>query len=304
MNELLTQAATRLLSGGLVSFPTETVYGLGANARDGKAVAAIYALKGRPQFNPLIVHFAQAADAQKETEWNARAEKLAPLFWPGPLTLVLPRKRDSSLSLLVSAGLDTLAVRVPAHPLAQSLLEKAGIPVAAPSANRSGRVSPTRASHVRAEFGDDVLVLDGGDCAVGLESTVLDLTGSPRILRPGSVTREMLEESLDESVAVAEPGAAIAAPGMLKSHYAPSLPVRLNAREARSGEALLAFGPHAGTLNLSESGDLAEAASRLFACLRELDKPEFSGIAVMEIPSGGLGEAINDRLKRAAARDK
>jgi L-threonylcarbamoyladenylate synthase len=305
------RGARLLRSGALVAFPTETVYGLGADATNGRAVAAIFAAKGRPHFNPLIVHVSGLREAEALAEFDERARRLAAHLWPGPLSLVLRRRDDSRLSLLASAGLDTVAIRAPAHPVAQALLRAAGRPIAAPSANRSGRVSPTEAAHVAAELGDAVaLILDGGRTAIGLESTVLDLTGeAPLLLRPGGVTLEELENLLGPIAAATIAAAKTAAPrspGMLASHYAPSLPLRLSATEARPGEALLAFGPAAPpgfalTLWLSRSGDLAEAAANLFAMLRQLDQPTFTGIAVMPIPEHGLGRAINDRLARAAA---
>lgn len=301
-------AAAHLRAGRLVAFPTETVYGLGADATDDRAVAAIFEAKGRPRFNPLIVHLPDMAAAETLVRADDRARALAARFWPGALTLVLPRREGCPVSLLCSAGLDSLAVRAPAHPVAQALLRATGRPVAAPSANRSGRVSPTTAAHVAEELGDRVAaILDGGPCALGLESTVLDLTGGqPALLRPGGVTREALEAELGP-LRHAEPrGGPLPSPGLLESHYAPALPLRLEAAEAAPGEALLAFGPEvppitAPMLNLSPSGDLAEAAANLFAHLRALDRPGLRGIAVMPIPETGLGAAINDRLRRAAA---
>lgn len=301
-------AATLIISGHLVSFPTETVYGLGADATNDKAVAEIFAIKGRPQFNPLIVHVNSVDMAKQEVEWSPIAEKLAEAFWPGPLTLVLPRKADSRISLLASAGGDTLAVRMPAHDIALALIAASEKPLAAPSANKSGRVSPTTARHVRDEFGDALPVLDGGACNVGVESTVLDLTSAtPLLLRPGGVTREALETILGAPLAtVQEKAATLKSPGMLESHYAPTLPVRLNVTKPLATEALLSFGSTipAGAkkvLSLSESGDDKEAAAKLFSALRELDSQEFTAIAVMPIPESGLGSAINDRLRRAAA---
>lgn len=299
-------AARLLRAGGLVAFPTETVYGLGADAANERAVAAIFAAKDRPRFNPLIVHVPGLAKAEALAEFDARARRAAAYFWPGPLTLVLPRRRDSGLSLLASAGLDTVAIRVPSHPVAQALLRVSERPIAAPSANRSGRISPTEAAHVAAELGDRVaLILDGGRTPVGLESTVLDLSGeTPALLRPGGITLEALTQFFGS---IAMPAAGLArSPGMLPSHYAPSLPLRREATEARLGEALLAFGPNAPpgfaeTLWLSRSADLAEAAANLFVMLRRLDRSAFIGIAVMPIPEHGLGRAINDRLRRAAA---
>jgi L-threonylcarbamoyladenylate synthase len=299
-------ASTALREGGLVAFPTETVYGLGGDATSDRAVAAIYAAKGRPSFNPLIVHVGNATAAGRLVEMTAEAELLAERFWPGALTLVLPRKPRTKLSLLVSAGLDSAAIRVPAHPAAQGLLSMCGLPLAAPSANPSGAISPTRAEHVAATLGDKVaMIIDGGACRVGVESTVLSLLGAkPVVLRPGGITLEQLSEVLQTTVAI-ETGAApeaLRSPGQLPSHYAPNLPVRLGVAVAAPGEALLGFGPGpAATRNLSEKGDLQEAAANLFAMLRELDRPDFRGIAVMPIPESGLGVAINDRLRRAAA---
>lgn len=303
----LNEAARLLRAGELVAFPTETVYGLGGDANNDHAVAAIFAAKERPRFNPLIVHVPDVAAAKSLAVLDARAEDLAARFWPGALSLVLPRRADCPVSLLASAGLDTLAIRVPSHPLALKLLRATQRPLAAPSANRSGRVSPTSAEHVMAELAGRIeAVLDGGPCRIGIESTVLDLTGEhPVLLRPGGLPREEIETMLGP-VAAPEAGGARRSPGTLESHYAPRLPLRLNVRDGRPGEALLAFGPHAPagfaeTRSLSERGDLTEAAARLFALLRALDRPEFTGIAVMPIPEHGLGTAINDRLRRAAA---
>lgn len=298
------KALSRWKAGELVAIPTETVYGLAADATNGEAVARIYATKGRPQFNPLIVHVAYVGMAERYVEWTEEAERLAEAFWPGPLTLVLKRKPDSPISELVSAGGDTIAIRCPQHPVAHQLIAAYGEGIAAPSANRSGRVSPTTAQHVRAEFGDTVMVIDGGPCQHGIESTVVDLSGPrPAILRPGSVTRAMIERVLGP---LGEAGEGIKSPGQLESHYAPSLPVRLNATHIEPGEALLAFGPPipgaAQVLNLSEGGNLLEAAANLFAMLRALDDPRYTAIAVMPIPEEGLGEAIADRLRRAAVR--
>ena len=305
--QTIARAAALLRAGQLVAFPTETVYGLGGDATSDAAVAAIFAAKGRPHFNPLIVHVPGLAEAEAIAVFNERAHAVARRFWPGALTLVLRRREDSGVSLLASAGLDTVAIRVPAHPVAQALLCETGRPVAAPSANRSGRISPTEAAHVAGELGDRVaLILDGGSCAVGLESTVLDLTGeAPILLRPGGVTVEVLTEALGPIVTGETNPDAPRSPGQLASHYAPRLPLRINATAPRPGEAQLAFGPHplpgfAETLNLSPRGDLIEAAANLFAMLRRLDRPDFTGIAVMPVPEAGLGRAINDRLRRAA----
>lgn len=299
----------------MAAIPTETVYGLAADATNGEAVARIYALKSRPQFNPLIVHVADLRAAVRYVDWNEDAELLGEAFWPGPLTLVLKRRARKGVHELVSAGGDTIAIRVPAHPVAQQLLQAFNGAIAAPSANRSGRVSPTTAQHVRDEFGDSIPIIDGGACEVGVESTVLDLSGVvPQLLRPGAVTREMIEKVLSrESLVVSAVSSRLTtddsglkSPGMLASHYAPSIPVRLNATEIAADEALLAFGPNplkgaATTLNLSEKSDLVEAAANLFAHLRRLDNTKHTTIAVMPIPDDGLGEAINDRLQRASA---
>jgi len=301
------EAASLLRAGALVAFPTETVYGLGGDATNDRAVAAIFAAKERPRFNPLIIHVAAAEDAFALARFDARAELLARRFWPGPLTLVLPRAAGCAVSLLASAGLDTLALRMPAHALACALIRRAGRPIAAPSANRSGRVSPTTAEAVAAELdGRIAAILDGGPCRVGIESTILDLSGvRPCLLRPGGVTREALEAAVGP-VALPALDAKPRAPGMLARHYAPQLKLRLAARAVAPGEALLAFGSDpppgaAHTLSLSASGDLVEAAANLFSAMRALDRPEFTAIAVMPIPERGLGVAINDRLRRAAA---
>jgi L-threonylcarbamoyladenylate synthase len=303
-------AAQMLRAGELVAFPTETVYGLGGDATDGIAVARIFQAKGRPRFNPLIVHVADLASARTLAAFDTRALQVAERFWPGPLSLVLPRTPRCPVSLLVGAGLDTVAVRMPAHPLALALLRAAGRPLAAPSANRSGRLSPTSAADVMAELdGRIAAVLDGGRCPIGIESTVLDLSGSePTVLRPGGLSREALEAVIGPIGATGTSSDhKPRSPGMLESHYAPERPLRMNARDARPGEALLALGPGPAPDRfrdvhwLSRSGDLTEAAANLFAALRALDRPEFTGIAVMPVPEEGLGAAINDRLRRAAA---
>lgn len=307
--ETIQKAALLLRAGKLVAFPTETVYGLGANAIDDKAVAAIFSAKGRPQFNPLIAHVAKQEALDPLIEWNETARFLAQQFWPGPLTLVLPRHKDCPVSLLASAGMDTLAVRIPSHPVAQQLLTEAGLPIVAPSANISGKLSPTTPVHVELSLGAKVdMILAGGKSQIGLESTIIDLTSSrPRMLRPGGITKEQIEKLLGP-LEEAHESTPVLAPGMLASHYAPSLPVRLDARNVSAEEALLAFGPDdlikggAMRLNLSRTGDLHEAAANLFAMLRELDQPRFRSIAVMPIPNKGLGAAINDRLKRASTR--
>lgn len=299
------KAVARLKEGGLVAFPTETVYGLGGNALSDSAVAEIYAVKGRPSFNPLIVHVASVATAQRYVTFNDKALKLAKQFWPGPLTLVLPRMRDCAVSLLSSAGMDTLAIRIPAHPLVHEFLKIADVPVAAPSANRSGRVSPTTAEHVRKDFGDGVLILDGGPCAIGIESTVVDMSAdTPTLLRHGAIMQPDLEAVIGR-INIAGAMSAVKSPGMLERHYAPDHPLRLNADSVRADEALLAFGvalPGAAIVrNLSASRDLKEAAANLFRMLRELDVSGAKSIAAMPVPEEGLGIAINDRLHRAAS---
>lgn len=296
------KAARLLAEGELVAFPTETVYGLGADARNGRAVAAVYEAKGRPQFNPLIVHVADANAAQTLVQWNGNADKLANTFWPGPLTFVLPLLPGHGLASLVTAGLPTAAVRVPCHPVAQALLAEFDGPIAAPSANLSGRVSPTTAEHVLAGLSGRVAaVLDGGACPVGLESTIVDLTdATPRLLRPGGVPAEDLARILGAAPTPADASSPVSAPGQLASHYAPRASVRLDAALPLPGEVMLGFGPMEADLNLSVSGDLGEAAANLFDYLHRLDamgRP----IAVAPIPDVGLGAAINDRLRRAAA---
>lgn len=311
--DAIEKAGAALREGRLVAFPTETVYGLGADATNDKAVARIFEAKGRPRFNPLIVHLANIAEAEKHCVFIAEAEKLARAFWPGGLTLVLPRRGDTPLSLLVSAGLDTVALRVPAHEVAQALLKAAGRPIAAPSANPSGKVSPTSAAHVMEGLGaapELAFVIDGGPCPLGLESTVIGFPdGVPTLFRPGAVAREEIEKVLGRKLAEADAASGDegrASPGQLESHYAPGSPLRLDAVKVEEGEALLGFGPDAPraatSMNLSPSGDLTEAAANLFAMLRALDS-QVAGrvIAVSPIPMSGLGEAINDRLKRAAA---
>ncbi|MFB9151336.1 L-threonylcarbamoyladenylate synthase [Roseovarius ramblicola] len=296
------RAAAIWRDGGLVAFPTETVYGLGADARDDAAVARIFEAKGRPRFNPLIVHVESAARARDFAEWSDAAEIVASAFWPGPLTLVLPLREGAGLSPLVTAGLPTLAVRVPAHPVARALLTAFGGPVAAPSANPSGRISPTEAAHVMAGLaGRIAAVVDGGACPVGVESTILGLAGVPVLLRPGGVPVEALEAALGGPVARRDEADALSAPGQMGSHYAPGARVRLGAVERRPGEAMLGFGAVAGDLTLSETGDLVEAAANLFHHLHALDATGAVGIAVAPIPERGLGRAINDRLRRAAA---
>ncbi|MGJ4929769.1 L-threonylcarbamoyladenylate synthase [Bradyrhizobium sp. HKCCYLS2038] len=311
----LAAAAAVFARGGLVAFPTETVYGLGADAADAAAIARLYQAKGRPAFNPLIAHVADLAAARRIGRFDATAERLATAFWPGPLTLVLPQADGCPVADLATAGLDTVAIRVPAHPVARALLAAFGGAVVAPSANISGHVSPTTAAHVAADLSGRIdLILDGGPVEVGVESTIVGCFGEPTLLRPGGVPSEAIEAVLGRSLArpatvEAHASEQPVAPGMLASHYAPRATVRLDATAVAPGEAVLAFGPStlpgvsdaAAILNLSPSGDPAEAATHLFGYLRSLDASGARSIAVMPIPNDGLGEAINDRLRRAAA---
>lgn len=301
----LKRAAEMLRRGGLVSFPTETVYGLGGDATDDAAVARIFEAKGRPSFNPLIVHLPDAEAVEAYCVMDDTAQRLASTFWPGAMTLVLPIRPYAGISKLVTAGLDTLAVRVPDHPLAQALLRETALPIAAPSANPSGRVSPTTASHVLAGLARRIeAVLDGGPCGVGVESTIIDCTGvTPALLRAGGLPAEAIEDCLGKPLAPPPPKSATApsAPGQLASHYAPKGVVRLDATETEPGETYLGFGPLGADMNLSRSGDLVEAAANLFDCLHQLDAMGAERIAVAPIPDHGLGRAINDRLRRAAA---
>lgn len=298
--EAIAAAAALLSEGRLVSFPTETVYGLGADARNDRAVAEIFAAKGRPSFNPLIVHVSSTEEAQRYGRWSPEAQQLADAFWPGALTLVLPLADGHGLSSLVTAGLPSVGLRVPDQPVARALLEAFGGPVAAPSANPSGRISPTTAAHVAHGLGSAVsAIIDGGACRIGLESTIVGLTGTPVLLRPGGIPAEEIEAVLGTPLARAEEGE-ITAPGQLSSHYAPGATVRLNATEARNGELFLGFGEMTCDLNLSPAGDLVEAAARLFDALHRLDATG-RPIAVAPIPDEGIGRAINDRLRRAAA---
>lgn len=298
-------AAQALRNGQLVAFPTETVYGLGADATNGEAVARVYAAKGRPSFNPLIAHVPDAASAFMLGNFGSEAKALAEAFWPGPLSLVVPRAPGCPVSLLASSGLDSIAIRVPSHPVALDLLKAVGRPVVAPSANPSGKISPTTADHVRRHLKDKVaVVLDGGRCKVGVESTVVSfLEDGPRLLRHGGVPRSEIETVLGHPIAVESHSARPHAPGQLLSHYAPQAELRLNADRPRDGEAYLGFGPlHAhGPWTLSAAGDLVEAAANLFRLLHEIDATGVARIAVAPIPHHGLGEAINDRLQRAAA---
>lgn len=307
-------AANYLADGGLVGFPTETVYGLGADATNAQAVARLYQAKGRPAFNPLIAHVADIASARAIARFDRLAEALAEAFWPGPLTLVLPKTRDCPVAELATAGLDTVAIRVPAHPVAQAILRAFGRPVVAPSANLSGHVSPTTAAHVESDLAGRIdLIVDGGAVAVGVESTIIGCFEAPMLLRPGGLPREAIERVIGHELVrvpehtVNDTGVPLA-PGMLASHYAPRASVRLNAEHVDADEALLAFGAanisgasgSDAVMNLSPSGDLTEAAANLFGCLRALDQSGARSIAVMPVPNHGLGEAINDRLRRAA----
>ncbi|WP_171184236.1 L-threonylcarbamoyladenylate synthase [Ruegeria sp. HKCCC2117] len=297
----IARAADLLRQGLLVALPTETVYGLGGDARNGEAVASIYEAKGRPSFNPLIAHVASVSAAQRFVQWSDQAEQLTRAFWPGPLTLVLPLREGHGISSLVTAGLDTLAVRVPAHPTARALLTAFDGPIAAPSANPSGQISPTTADHVWSGLGGRIAaILDTGPCGVGLESTIVGLAGQPTLLRPGGVALEQIEQELGVHLHLHQSGDLLTAPGQLQSHYAPDAPVRLNAGSRQGDEVLLGFGPVDCDLNLSVDGNLTEAAANLFACLHELNKTG-RPIAVSLIPDTGLGTAINDRLRRAAA---
>jgi L-threonylcarbamoyladenylate synthase len=310
----IAEAARVLAAGGLVAFPTETVYGLGVDATNGAAIARLYAAKGRPSFNPLIAHVADLPGAHRLAVFSAAADRLATAFWPGPLTLVLRRSAGCPVSELATAGLDSIAVRLPDHPVARGILRAFGRPVVAPSANRSGHVSPTTAEHVLADLGGSVdLILDDGPAQVGVESTIVACIKQPSLLRPGGIPREAIEDALgttlaDPPAAEIDPEAPIA-PGLLPSHYAPKARLRLAAARVEAGEALLAFGPvlpagaerAALVLNLSPVGDLVEAAANLFSDLRTLDAAGVASIAVMAVPNEGLGEAINDRLARAAA---
>jgi L-threonylcarbamoyladenylate synthase len=304
-------AACALGEGKLVAFPTETVYGLGADAGNARAVARLYAAKGRPSFNPLIAHVADLPAARELGRFDDTAERLAAAFWPGALTLVVPRAPGCSVCALATAGLDTIAVRVPDHAVAHGILAAISGPVVAPSANRSGHVSPTRAGHVLADLADRIdLIIDDGPTGVGVESTIVACFGGrPILLRPGGIARAAIERIIDAGLAAAPRGSAPAAPGLLSSHYAPRARLRLQACSIEPREALLAFGPHLPSgaaeavrvLNLSARGDLIEAAANLFAFLRILDGTGAPTIAVMPVPPEDLGEAINDRLERAAA---
>ena len=298
----IAEAVRLLRTGGTVAVPTETVYGLAARADNDAAVAAIYHAKGRPDFNPLIVHVTDMAAAEALALFDARSRALAAAFWPGPMTMVLPRRDDAPLAAAVTAGLPTVALRVPAHPVMRALLEAAGLPLAAPSANRSGGVSPTSAAHVATSLGTRAdLILDGGPTERGLESTIVAVRpgGGWQILRPGPVTEAAIAAVLGEAPRGIEAGT-IEAPGQLASHYAPGKPVRLGAERAEQGEFLIGFGAVAGQVSLSPAGNLAEAAARLYACLHDAAAAAEPRIAVAPIPHEGIGVAINDRLRRAA----
>jgi L-threonylcarbamoyladenylate synthase len=314
-NDAAVAACARCLAvGGLVAFPTETVYGLGTDATNADAVARLYQAKGRPSFNPLIAHISDRAAAERIARFDACAVALSEAFWPGPLTLVLPKTSDCNIADLATAGLDTIAVRVPAHPLARAILRAFGGPIVAPSANLSGHVSPTTAAHVQSDLAGRIdLIIDGGAVAIGVESTIVGCFGEPVLLRPGGVPRGKIERVLGRTLALSPEDAGNdsgqpLAPGMLASHYAPRTPLRLDADRVEAGEALLAFGPEAvpgaaqaaAAMNLSPRGDLNEAATHLFGYLRSLDARGARAIAVMPVPHRELGEAINDRLRRAA----
>ena len=312
----LERAAQIIREGGLVAMPTETVYGLAADATNDQAVARIFEAKSRPQFNPLIIHVTGSSMAERYANFSPLAKRFADAFWPGPLTLVLPRREDSPVSLLVSAGLDTIALRMPNHPIAQTLINSVDHALAAPSANRSGTISPTSPEHVHQSLGERIdMILDGGPCTIGVESTIVKIDAdTATILRPGGLAREEIEKTLDISLSISSSSSSsanprIEAPGMMSSHYAPVAPLRLNVENPEATEAYLAFGSvpetSAHILNLSPQRNLREAAANLFAHLRKLDRlcseHNLSGIAVAPIPSTELGEAINDRLSRAAA---
>ncbi|MEN8236453.1 MAG: L-threonylcarbamoyladenylate synthase [Pseudomonadota bacterium] len=306
----IAQATERLKQGEIAAIPTETVYGLAVDATNDQAIARIYAAKSRSQNNPLIVHVATTHDAALYVEWNLRAQQLADVFWPGPLTMILAQRKNSPICKRVSAGLETLAIRVPKHPIALEILKKTSLPLAAPSANISGTLSPTTAQHVIDGFKGQVLVVDGGQTKIGLESTVVDLTQTPAIiLRPGSITREKLQAVIPIGQPAQEKSSQPKSPGQFGKHYAPKQPLRLNATNVEQREALLSFGTNSienatKCLNLSPKGNLAEAASNLYQMLHELDHPQFSCIAVAPIPDVDVGVAINDRLRRASQKSE
>ncbi len=297
----IAEAAAIIAAGGCVATPTETVYGLAADATNAEAVAGIYAAKGRPSFNPLIVHVADRRAAEAIAMFDRDARALADAFWPGPLTLVLPLRPDAPIAGLVTAGLSTVAIRVPQNRAMQALLAATGKPFAAPSANASGSISPTRAAHVAASLADRIpLIIDDGATSGGIESTIVAVGPQPRLLRPGPVSAEAIEREIGRWLGAA--GDKVEAPGQLASHYAPRKPLRLNATEARDGEWLIGFGAVAGDDTLSKAGDLIEAAARLFDALHRADASDRAAIAVAPVPEDGIGLAINDRLTRAAAR--
>ncbi len=304
-SEAIDEAARILAEGGLVALPTETVYGLAADAANPDAVARLYAAKGRPSFNPLIAHVASLHQAQRIGRFTPGASALAEAFWPGPLTLVVDLVSEQHICALARAGLDSVALRVPAHPVAQAVISRLGRPIVAPSANLSGRISPTRATHVVADLAERLdLVIDGGRCEAGLESTIIAAAGAyPQLLRPGPVAADAIEAVWPGLRTTQDNPAAPRSPGQLLRHYAPRARLRLNATEPAPGEAYLGFGPTGGASNLSPTGNLEQAASRLFDLLRLLDKT-YDRIAVAPIPFGGLGDAINDRLRRAAKTDE
>lgn len=305
--EAIIMASDILKKGEVVSFPTETVYGLGADATNSDAVAKIFSAKNRPSFNPLIIHLPNTQMVEKYVELSQLAKDLSNIFWPGPFTMVLPLKKNSGISTLITAGLETVAIRVPSHPVAHTLLNEFNGPIAAPSANKSGQISPTTAQHVDQEFGDELeLIIDGGPCDNGLESTIVKVVYDQlTILRPGNVTVEEIQEKIEVKIVTdTQPTDNPIAPGQLKSHYAPNANVRLNVINPEMNEAYLAFGDTnqvENMLNLSPSGDLEEAASNLFSMMRSLDQLNLKTISVAPIPKSGVGVAINDRLERAAA---
>jgi L-threonylcarbamoyladenylate synthase len=301
----ISEAARVLKSGGLVAFPTETVYGLGADALNDHAIARIYSAKGRPSFNPLIVHVASLEEAKLYGQFDESSESLARVFWPGSLTLVVPRTDDCAVPLLASAGLDTIALRIPSHDMALSLLQEFGGPVVAPSANPSGYISPTTAQHVRDGLGAKVdCILDGGTCSVGVESTVVRVLGADvYLLRAGGIAREQIESVIGRKLKMIEAASAFHSPGQMESHYAPRARLRLNAVEPVAGETHIGFGAVAsGPYSLSQTGDVVEAAANLYRLLHEVDALGGDRIAVAPVPMEGLGEAVNDRLRRAAVR--
>jgi L-threonylcarbamoyladenylate synthase len=300
-DDAIAEAAAVIASGGSVAVPTETVYGLAADATDAAAVAGIYAAKGRPSFNPLIVHVPSLDAAARIARFDAEVRGLADAFWPGPLTLVLPLRQDAGIAALVTAGLDTVAIRVPRHRAMQALIRATGKPLAAPSANASGSISPTRAAHVAASLNGRIpLIVDDGATSGGIESTIVATGDPPRLLRPGPITVEEIARVLGRDLGGA--GGTIEAPGQLASHYAPRKPLRLNATQPQGDEWLIGFGAVAGDDTLSASGDLVEAAARLFDALHRADASDRRGIAVAPVPDDGIGVAINDRLRRAAHR--